>query len=601
MNPDGTNQAVYFGNMHPGDVYIDAKPIPDSNQVLFIHSPGHGRKDHGGRIATVSDDNGPDDLSAIRFITPDNIQYWDPFPLGNELLLAGHKNKLVLLDMEGNKSVLYSQPQIPAGPEGKLAGVGLHEPRPLIKRSREPMIPDRTNPEEKTGRMILTDVYNGRNMKGVEKGSIKKLLILESLPKPINYTGGMDPLTYGGSFTLERIMGTVPVEEDGSAFFELPANRAFFFIALDENDNSVKRMRSFTTVMPGETLSCVGCHEERDSTPTNFRPDNFLTATRRPASKIEKVPEIPDVFDFPRDIQPILDRHCVECHQPARREGGVLLTGDHGPMYSHSYFTLTIQREFADGRNEEGGNTDPYKIGAVASPLMKKLDGSHHGVVVPEYEAKLIHYWIEAGAPYPGTYAALGCGAIGGYSRNQQTINSDLEWPETPVATAAIENRCAGCHAGDRSLPKSLQDENQLSFWKMTMLEPQIPQSRHIVFNLSLPEQSLMLLGPLSKKAGGYGACREMLPDGSVGEPVVVFKDTNDPDYQSILALIEAGKTKLAEVKRFDMPGFHPPQPYLREMQTFGVLPPDFDPDADFVDAYALDRQYWDLFEYVPD
>ncbi|MEX0320996.1 MAG: hypothetical protein AB3N63_02480 [Puniceicoccaceae bacterium] len=600
MNPDGTNQTVYFGNQHPGGVFIDAKPIPDSNRILFIHSPGHGRKDHGGRIATVSDDNGPDDLASIEFITPDNKQYWDPYPLADGLMIAGQSNKLVLLDMEGNQSVLYSQKPIPAGPNAELAKVGLHEPRPLMKRAREPMIPDRTNQEEKVGRMILTDVYNGRTMEGVERGSIKKLLILEALPKPINYTGGMDPLSYGGTFTLERIMGTVPVEEDGSAFFELPANRSFFFIALDENDNAVKRMRSFTTVMPGETLSCVGCHEERNSTPTNFRADNFLMATLRAPSKFTEVPGVPDVFDFPRDIQPILDKHCVECHQPSKREGGVLLTGDHGPMFSHSYYTLTILREFVDGRNATHENPPPYQIGAVASPLMKKLDGRHYGVVVSPAEKKLIHYWIESGAPYPGTYAALGNGAIGGYYRNTQIMNSVLDWPETPVARTAIQNRCAGCHTEDQSLPKSLQDENQLSFWKPTLLEPQIPRSRHIVFNLSLPDQSLMLLAPLAESAGGYGACREILPDGTYGEPVAVFNDSSDPDYQSILALIEAGKTRLQEVKRFDMPGFQPPSAYLREMQIYGILPADFDPMVDLVDGYALDRQYWDLFEYRP-
>ena len=91
------------------------------------------------------------------------------------------------------------------------------------------------------------------------------------------------------------------------------------------------------------------------------------------------------------------------------------------------------------------------------------------------------------------------------------------------------------------------------------------------------------------------------MPDGTYGEPVGVFNETSDPDYQSILALIEAGKTRLQEVKRFDMPGFQPPPAYLREMQIYGILPADFDPMVDLVDGYALDRQYWDLFEYRPE
>ena len=89
----------------------------------------------------------------------------------------------------------------------------------------------------------------------------------ESLPKPINFTGGMEPLSYGGTFTLERILGTVPVEADGSAYFEVPAMRSVFFIALDGSDRAVKRMQSFTGVQPGESLGCIGCHEQRTSAP----------------------------------------------------------------------------------------------------------------------------------------------------------------------------------------------------------------------------------------------------------------------------------------------------------------------------------------------
>ena len=158
------------------------------------------------------------------------------------------------------------------------AGLHLHEPRPLVPRPRERIIPDRVKPGAATGRLVLADIYDGRNMAGVKRGEIKKLLVLETLPMPIHYTGGMDPISYGGTFTLERIVGTVPVEADGSAYLELPALRSFFFVALDENDLSVKRMQSFLTVQPGETTSCVGCHEQRTQTP---RP--AATHARRPA------------------------------------------------------------------------------------------------------------------------------------------------------------------------------------------------------------------------------------------------------------------------------------------------------------------------------
>src|SRR6266496_3344358 len=100
--------------------------------------------------------------------------------------------------------------------------------------------------------MLLAGVNHGRNLKGVKEGDIKKLLILETLPMPVHYTGGMEPISYGGTFTLERILGTVPVEADGSAYFEVPALRSVFFVALDQNDLAVKRMQSFATVQPGE-------------------------------------------------------------------------------------------------------------------------------------------------------------------------------------------------------------------------------------------------------------------------------------------------------------------------------------------------------------
>ena len=120
-----------------------------------------------------------------------------------------------------------------------------------MPRSREPVIPPHVDLARPTGRYLLNNVYAGRNMAGVKPGEIKKLLVLESLPKPVNFTGGMDPLSYVGTFTLERVLGTVPVEADGSAYFEAPALRSLLFVALDENDLAVKRMQSFTTVAPG--------------------------------------------------------------------------------------------------------------------------------------------------------------------------------------------------------------------------------------------------------------------------------------------------------------------------------------------------------------
>ncbi|MFO1531106.1 MAG: discoidin domain-containing protein [Kiritimatiellia bacterium] len=586
MNPDGTAQQVYFGNMHPGGVFIDARPMPGSEDVLMIDSPGHGANEHVGNVALVTGSRGPDDLSAKRHV-PGAGNCHDPFPVTPFSFLVARDRQILVMNTQGDAAEIYRVPDDLAA-----QGVRVHEPRPLAARPREPVIPSRVVPGRVNGRLLLDNVNTGRNMGGVAPGTVKRLLVMESLPKPINYTGGMDPLTYGGSFTLERILGTVPVEPDGSANFEVPANRALFRIAQDGEGRSVKRMQSFLTVMPGETLSCVGCHEQRSSAPV-ISPAVRKAFTREP-SRIEPVPDVPDVFDYARDIQPVLDRLCVSCHNPDKREAGVLLTGDRGPFYSHSYVTLTVRKLFVDGRNQPRSNYAPYSIGAAASPLMKLLDGSHFDARATELEKRMIGFWIEAGAPYPGTYAGLGSGCIGGYAENEQRDHNDGGWPESQKAADAIQRRCLTCHQGPTRLPRILSDEAGLSFWRPDWNDRTLHWSRHFVFNLTRPDKSLVLLAPLASAAGGYGACRQILPDGKRGDAAEVFKDANDPDYQLIRAMLEAGKRKLGEITRFDMPCFKPRPEYLREMKRYGVLGCDVDPAVERVDPYVLDRRYWD-------
>ena len=214
--------------------------------------------------------------------------------------------------------------------------------------TREPVPAQRGVPQRDTGTLVLADVYRGRNMGGVTRGEIRELLVLETLPKPINFTGSGDPISYNGTFTLERVVGTVPVEADGSAYFEVPALRSFLFVALDEDGLAVKRMQSFLTVQPGETMSASAATRGAPRRPAGRRRASSRSAA---PSAVRPVPGVPDVFDFPRDIQPILDRHCVRCHDYDRRDGGVVLCGDRGPFFSHSFWTLTVRGQFSDGRN----------------------------------------------------------------------------------------------------------------------------------------------------------------------------------------------------------------------------------------------------------
>jgi hypothetical protein len=596
-NPDGTRQTIFFGNMNPGITMIDAKSIPNSRNVVVSFSPGHGRKEHAGAITVLDPRDGPDHLpSAHRISTHDNHR--DPWAFSETSFMAALNHKLQLINGQGEEYDLLTLSE-----EERAAGMWIHEPRPVIRREREIVVPDQVEWSRETGQLMLVDIYQGRNMEGVERGEIKKLLILETLPKPVNFTGGMDPLTYAGSFTLERVLGTVPVEEDGSAYIELPALRSFFFVALDENDLSVKRMQSFLSVMPGETTTCIGCHEQRTETPS-FNPAQFEAFHRAP-SQIEPVlpidpnAEYRDVFDFPRDVQPILDRLCVDCHGYETTErggpiaGNVILEGDRGPMFSHAYFEMTIHKLFSDGRNQPVSNYAPRTLGSGASKILTMLDGSHYDVLATEQDFQTLRLWIEVGAPYPGTYAALGCGSIGGYQQNN-LVETDFDWPETKAASEAITRRCDGCHSDNFNLPKALSDEHGLSFWQPSMDDPRLETARHIVFNLSRPEYSLMLLAPLSKEAGGYGTCRPL--DADASDPDVafsVFENTDDPDYQAILAMCQAGRDRLDEMKRFDMPDFIPRSQYKREMIHYGILPEDHDPSTP-VDYYQLDQDYWE-------
>jgi cytochrome c553 len=543
VNPDGTGQMTFFGNMFAGTAMLDAKPIPDSNKIIASFSPGHGRPEHMGHVTIVDPALGPDDPQAARQISKGGANYRDPLAVSEDCFLVANKQSILVMNAQGEMEAVYQLPRSESHLE-------CHEPRVLRARPRERIIPPRVDLAEETGQLFLADIYHGRNMPGVEPGEIKKLLVLEQLPMPVHFSGGMESISLGGTFTLARILGTVPVEADGSAFFEVPALRSLFFVALDENDLSVKRMQSFVTVQPGEVTGCVGCHEQR----TRTFPDTKLTGLmaygkRRPA-RIEPIADVPAPLDFPRDIQPILDRHCVSCHNPDRYEGRVDLCGDHQPQWSNSYYTIRSLNLVADGRNEPYGNRPPRSIGSSASRLMQLIDGSHYDARLSEHERTIVRLWIESSAAYAGTYASLGCGIYPVH----------LPGPE-------LAGRCLSCHGKDGKARDVLQGRNLQA-----------------LCNLDRPDKSLVLRAPLAKKAGGLGICGEG-----------VFTDTDDADYRRILASIQAGAEQLAQGKRFDMPGFRPNRYYIREMKRFGFLPSELEPEQP-VDYYATDQAYWNSF-----
>ena len=554
-NPDGTGQMVFFGNMHPGISMLDAKSIPGSNKIVASFSPGHGRPEHRGWVALVDPRQGPDHQPSARNVS-ERADWKDPYALSEDCFLVAHQKGLFVMDGSGQNELIYQLP------EEERSTFECHEPRPLRARPLEKVIAPRVDLGCRNGQLILQDVYHGRNMEGVERGSIKRLLIMKQLPKPVNFSGGMEPLTIGGSFTLAELVGTVPVEPDGSAYFDVPALQSVFFVALDGQDRPVKRMHSFATVQPGETTSCVGCHEPRLQAP-HVVPDNLM-ALGRSASPIEPIAGVPAVIDFPRDIQPIFDRHCVECHNADRLEGGADFTGDRTIRYTMSYREIRNRNLVIDARNEPRGNYAPYSYGSAASRLMQLIDGSHHDVRVSDEERKLIRLWIETSATYPGTYAALGCGDY---------------YAHLPVGD--MNKRCGECHMRDYT-------DRRGKKYKRLEFRGGTSHGWQSLVNLDRPEKSRVLRAPLAKEAGGMGRCKE-----------TVFTSADDPLYKKMLAAVENAHTRLMEGKRFDMPDFRPNEHYIREMQRFGFLPSDLAPDAP-IDVYATDRAYWDSFLHKP-
>ncbi len=452
MNPDGSGQMIYYGNMHAGTVMLDAKPIPGTNKVIASFSPGHGMPEHMGDITIVDPDDGPDRRGSARRISK---QLWrDPYAFSEDCILVAGPAGIFLMNGKGEMELLYALPD----PGGLLQ---CHEPVPLLPRAREQIIAGRVDLSKQTGRIVLADVAHGRNMEGVNPGEIKKLLVMETLPKPINFSGTMEPISKDGTFTLERILGTIPVESDGSACAEVPAMRSLFFVALDENDLAVKRMQSFFTVQPGETVSCAGCHENRNEAARNY---SGLLALRRAPARIEPIRDVPDVMDFTRDIQPLLDKHCVSCHNPQKADGEVMLTNEPKDWWSLSYVTVMDRGLIAHG-HDATGNRPPRSIGSSASRLLKLFGSTHYNVSVTPLERKTIRLWIESGAPYVGTYASLGMKSThfdpaSGFRPNKNYVREMKRYgilpPQFDLAKDPID-----CYATDRA------------YWKLFWWRPE--------------------------------------------------------------------------------------------------------------------------------
>ena len=322
--PDGTNARAVFGNFTQNPhCTFEARAIPGSRKLIFTASGHHANT--GGSLVLLDPSRGVDGDAPMTRLTPEvcfpETEGWpktyfaNPYPLSeNHYLVAWSDQEMIgwpgppepvnaagiyLFDAFGNLNLLYRDPAISSV-----------TPLPIRPRPRPPVIPSQVAWDgEQEGRMLVLNVYGG--LAGIPRGTIKRLRLV-GIPVKTHPTMNYPAIGVTHDDPGKFVIGSVPVEADGSAYFRVPSGVNFFLQALDEEGIAVQTMRSATYVQPGQTTTCIGCHEPRNTSPANA----LAGASRREPSKIVPGPEGSWPFDYGALVQPVLDAKCVGCHKP---------------------------------------------------------------------------------------------------------------------------------------------------------------------------------------------------------------------------------------------------------------------------------------------
>ena len=520
VNPDGTNHAVYWGNNtnSPGAV-LDTRVIPGTQQFIATFSSCHDRP--WGALAIVDrrlgiDGRGPvvrtwppeaidlvevGNYDTFKKVTP---KYEDPYPLSAEYFLCSRTTgedepvELWLVDVFGNELLLHSE------------APGCYDPMPLAARPTPPAIPSRTDLAAAEGSFYVADVYEGSGMEEIQRGSVKYLRVVESPEKRFwtqpGYNGGTGTQAPGmawDDFNNKRILGTVPVESDGSSYFSVPADTFVYFQLLDERGMMVQSMRSGTIVRPGEKTGCVGCHESRRA---SLLPEKLPMAMLRPPRRLEPWHGPARNFNYLAEVQPVFDRHCVSCHDYGQEAAAsVNLAADLGLIFNTAYVELRSKKLV----NVPGAG--PYYVlapkswGSHASRLVEVLISGHSDAEIddqiemsPEDFDRVVT-WVDINAPYYPDYASA-------YGEN--------EFGRSPLDAAELARLV------ELTSPKSGKAEKGVK-------RPR----KKITVSLSFTRPEL-------------SPCLEF------------FTDRSDPGYLEALGIIRSGAAMLGERPRADMPGF---------------------------------------------
>jgi hypothetical protein len=434
--PDGRDPRAPHGN-YPKTresrpwMEMSIRAIPGSRRYLAVAAPHHGQ--HFGSLVMIEPDIEDDrSMSQVKRISPevmlpeaesapgvskpvggggDGQVFGTPWPLSEDFHLAvydpGQRHYgMYLVDAFGNRDLLYQD-----------SAIGISDPIPLRARPAPPVIPDQTryaNPEggaPATGTVAITNVYDS-HLPWPEGTRLKELRVIQVFPKS---TPAPDDPHIGRADRHDEalargVLGVVPIEEDGSAHFEMPAGVPFYMQALDENGMAVQTMRSVTYLHPGERMSCAGCHEPKHRAPQALR--DMPLALGKPPARLRPEPEGSHPLSFPRLVQPVLDKRCVDCHERKRDEDAPSLRGDQFVKHGHSeaFRSLAPFAWSKSGGNHLGITRNqtsysiPGDVGARASRLWKMLEDGHHDVALDPGEMRRITLWIDANSLFYGDY-----------------------------------------------------------------------------------------------------------------------------------------------------------------------------------------------------
>jgi mono/diheme cytochrome c family protein len=300
---------------------------------------------------------------------------------------------LYIVDSFGNRELLYRDPDISS-----------LWPIPVRKRPLPRLIPSNLDPVAKPmGTFVVQDVSRAYPpLPAGEENRVAGLRIVQVLPKTTPHAN--DPRVGSANASPgKQVLGTVPVESDGSAHFLAPANIPLLFQALDKQGRSIQSMRSVTYLQAGETQSCVGCHEPRSAAP----PVNKATiASQRPPSVILPGPDGSKPFSYPLLVQPVLNKHCTGCHGTQDPGGGVALTARPEREFTESYNQLTKYVSYpAWGRADNSEPlSQPDHFGARGSQLMRFLLQEHYDVHLTAEEMARMITWMDTTALFYGTF-----------------------------------------------------------------------------------------------------------------------------------------------------------------------------------------------------